>query len=562
MIFSDFIRSTLGNDILFKNETPIENVGKVIFYKDNASGNFVKKEFRWSFNKNHWSSWMTLNQENISNISAGNNKNLYLEIQYSNSGNGSCSSFSINYDLNKGTTFSNSDSCDFKKPAKTEIIKITDADTLDEKNGAYYLNREHHTGQQSISTIKDLQKTLTNLSGLIQDVEIENAFNVDSSGIGVYYGKTDKNLYFKTLNQGNKIFLAQDAGGHILISVDDASITQIFNYVNSLNGYNLGSAGPTTNGEIFKIRQDNIFQFRSLVPGNSNIRIQTLSDQIVISLDTSVAVDSIWIDRIPVSTTVGGITGTGDGGYYAPVGKNAISILEDLLYEYFPPNIILNTDPSSKYYEKWIDILEVSIYGSFDNQPFEKVRVTDISIYDNIFGGFGTISYPEVSNGTFNFHSVSNINWEDIIYTIRVYNKIDGGNTMPVLESSIAIFYVNPYVWGIVDDSINITNIDASIIIGFINSGNKLIVPKEDNDIIFVRDPSMGIQIKCFYAYEASYGPLQSIIDVGNNFNVISSFDSKILPISLGSSPGPIPYIVYIKNHWIDSSTFELLFKI
>ena len=56
MDFSTFTRTISGNIILFVTDTPLENVGSIRFYKDNAAGNFVKKEFRWSFTGDHWAS--------------------------------------------------------------------------------------------------------------------------------------------------------------------------------------------------------------------------------------------------------------------------------------------------------------------------------------------------------------------------------------------------------------------------------------------------------------------------------------------------------------------------
>ena len=74
MVFSNFTRTASGNTITFRNSTPIENVGNLKFYKDNASGSFTKKEFRWSFNKTYWASWETLNQGNLTNVDVKGNQ--------------------------------------------------------------------------------------------------------------------------------------------------------------------------------------------------------------------------------------------------------------------------------------------------------------------------------------------------------------------------------------------------------------------------------------------------------------------------------------------------------
>ena len=98
MVFSNFTRTVLGTTILFKNEEPIRSVDFIKFYKDNASGTFIKKEFRWSFNTSYWSSWETLNQQNLTNIDADNNPYLYLEVRYIiPNTNSKVTSFSIEY---------------------------------------------------------------------------------------------------------------------------------------------------------------------------------------------------------------------------------------------------------------------------------------------------------------------------------------------------------------------------------------------------------------------------------------------------------------------------------
>lgn len=97
MIFSDFVITDSGSTILFSNINPIKNVGSIKFYKDNSSGSFIKKEFRWSFDKNYWSSWETLNQGNLTDINVNGNENLYISIRYVHGGSGKVTNFSINY---------------------------------------------------------------------------------------------------------------------------------------------------------------------------------------------------------------------------------------------------------------------------------------------------------------------------------------------------------------------------------------------------------------------------------------------------------------------------------
>lgn len=98
MIFSNFVKSEVDNLVTFKNSIPIQNVGSIKFYKDNSSGSFSKKEFRWSFNKDYWSSWETLNQGKFTNINTKGNPCIYIEIRYILANTSSkVTSFSLDY---------------------------------------------------------------------------------------------------------------------------------------------------------------------------------------------------------------------------------------------------------------------------------------------------------------------------------------------------------------------------------------------------------------------------------------------------------------------------------
>lgn len=178
MIFTFTKIPQSGNTILFVSKPPIESVGKIRFYRDNAAGSFVKKEFRWSFNGTHWSSWTSLNQENITSISAGDNKYLFVEIQYTSAGSGTCSSFSIDYTANTGAVYvppvedatidQNKvlpDGCGgIGGTSKSFVItNITDAQTLCGKDCDYYLWRPNQKGEQAITSITGLQQILNSL---------------------------------------------------------------------------------------------------------------------------------------------------------------------------------------------------------------------------------------------------------------------------------------------------------------------------------------------------------------------------------------------------------------
>jgi len=251
MNFSTFTKISSGNLIYFRNETPIENVGTLKFYTDNASGTFLKKEFRWSFDRNYWSSWETLNIGNIAKVNTGNNRYLFFEIKYTMTSPtaGRVTSFAVEYIVNPNQTYAPAvedvtniddnhilpDGCnDLGGTTKTfKTIEITDAETLCGKSCDYYLWRPNHKGTQPISSVEGLQNILNNLTSGLND-SITNALNVDGSGTGVFYQKSGKNLIFKKINPGAGSYIIE-SDGIITIGVDaslsakDPSINDLYN---------------------------------------------------------------------------------------------------------------------------------------------------------------------------------------------------------------------------------------------------------------------------------------------------------------------------------------------
>ena len=609
MNFSTFEKVSSGNLIYFKNAIPIENAGSLKFYKDNASGTFLKKEMRWSFDREHWANWEDLNVGSIAKINTGDNRYLFFEIKYTQSNAQSkVSTFSIEYLPATGKTYVPTDNIhpdnnhtlpagcnDIGGTTKTyETIKITDAETLCGKSCDYYLWRPNHKGTQGITTIDGLQNILNNLNAGVAD-SINNALNVDGSGVGTFFQKSGKNLIFKRINPGPGAYIVEDPSGIITIGVDaslsihDPSINDLYNLISQLNtnitdisiyidykflsidssladlyakdasslktGINLGGGV----GEVFKGIVGQQIQFRTIVSktGAITIELNPLNlDQIQIGFDASVSGETTWTDLDPISADVGGWVGGNDVSF----GANSIEILEKMLYEYFPPKISLNLAPSPGYYEKWIpsSLSDVSVYGSFNNENFTKVRITDVSAYATLLGGFGHTSYPDVSTGNFSFNDGGfNSNWDDIVYTIKVYNKV-GGNMMPTADASAEIKFVLPYIWGVINTP---GAIDASTLQYFHSIAQKKIIPEQSNEIEFIR-PSGITKARFIYAYPDSYADLKNIFDIRNDFNVTSSFDAPItININLGVQTN-IPYKVYVKSHWIDVSSFKLIFNI
>ena len=609
MVFSSFIRSQEGNIIFLKNDQPIQHVKNIKYYKDDASGSFAKKELRWSFNKNYWSSWEPLNQGNISSIDINKNPTLFLEIRYTtNNTSANVNTFKVDYNQ-----YSNSEltpcpvSDDTISTSATQIPTdyaskttcstsktITNADTLCGQTCDYYLWRGNHKGQQSINTITDLSQSLTILSEGINN-SITNGANVPN-GIGVFYDKVGQDLLFKSLDASKGIELYEN-DGIITISLDassgikDPSVNELFDlyyeladelidisiYIDaefikidsSINDLYLKDASSLKGaknigigtGEIYKEVNSNILELRTIQAGNDNVIVETDGDQITISLDASASGAPIWTDEDPISADVGGWSGGDD----VPIDSNSIDILEKMLYEYFPLDVSMGLIPTSDiYYEKWIDVFTIDISGNFNNDKFTKSLTYDASLYVNDAPdpGFSSISYPNVSTGSFEWNDSSppyTVYWDDIKYTVKLFHKVNSIDMEPTQKSS-TIKFVEPYYYGTVDNNVNASNITAADI----QSLSKLIIPKQNNYITY--DVSANYtKIKFVYAYPYDYGSLKSIQDIKNDFNVTSSFDETNISLTIGLS-NPINYKVYIKNHWIsfnpDVSLFKLDFNI
>ena len=100
MQFSNFSRLQEGSTITLYNEIPVENVGAIKYFKDNASGTFTKKEFRWSFNNVYWSAWENLTQSAISSVKTLGNYFFFLQVRYVQGTAGSnVTSFTLNFEL-------------------------------------------------------------------------------------------------------------------------------------------------------------------------------------------------------------------------------------------------------------------------------------------------------------------------------------------------------------------------------------------------------------------------------------------------------------------------------
>jgi hypothetical protein len=174
----------------FKTDNPLQDVERIRYFKEfELTGNFVSKEFRYSWDNSTWTNWNTLTQQNLANIEFRDRPNFYLHIKYNRQGVGTANiqRWYLFYDSNTPTP---------PGPVDASI----DAYTLQGQLPAYYLDRENHFGPYT-----DLQ-----------------VYNVpDGSAIGVYYGRIDTSngteLIFKRLEGGSGVSITEDGFGKIII---------------------------------------------------------------------------------------------------------------------------------------------------------------------------------------------------------------------------------------------------------------------------------------------------------------------------------------------------------
>lgn len=617
MEFKAFIQRSSGNVILLYNVSPINSVKDIQSFQEVSNGAFRKKEFRWSVDKKTWTTWQILNQGNIQLVQPTTNTTLYLEFKYvrHSPNNGTISSMTINY-TSLDSKY-NDIPAEIKPGAPGQVPvpvddcdvgsgPFIDADLLNGKPGTYYLWRGNHQGTQSISTINGLNQILVNLSQGIQN-SITDGFNVDGSGVGVFYQKQNQALYFKRIVSANNDIIISENEGIITLAFDaslaskdpsvnelyqivedlqieindlstyvdaqffnvDVCINDIWSYLEnidvSIGGVNLPESSPG-DGEIFKDTSANIFRFRT-IRGLGDVSISTNGDYVDIFIDASVSGGPIWSDTDPVTADVGGVV----GGDIITLGTNSIEVLEEILYEYFVPATesslwyqaggsgpwvpVLN---NPQYYEKYVDnpgLFDISSGFQTDS----KVTVDLISSFSNATP-IGVDFYSDVSQGYWenNIPIQSSAAYENLDIWSAIQNDFKG-NIMPDYDASLwSVAFVHAYYYGVVPNNINASNINQTILEQYTK---KIIAPKQTNNLVF--DSSGMTKIKFVYAYDVSYGELSSVFDVKNDFNVTTSFDKTTLSISgRPFEPGPTTLQVYIKSHWIDVSTFRLIFNI
>jgi hypothetical protein len=243
MQFNNFSKTVSGLTVLFRNIMPIGNVSSFKFYSDDSTGSFSKKEFRWSFDNNYWSSWETLNQGNVTNINTNFNPYTYLEIKYTLTGanSGSVNSFVLNFTENQSTSLLTPS---INQQIIINEIDVTNSDLLNNKDDQFYLNRSNHKGTQPLSSVINLQETLDRIMYSQHDTII-NTYSVDGSGVGILYDHDGSSLYLKRIfgDASSGIIITENSQGIITITnsfnvVKDQSINDLYEI--KLNESSLG----------------------------------------------------------------------------------------------------------------------------------------------------------------------------------------------------------------------------------------------------------------------------------------------------------------------------------
>jgi len=418
--------------------------------------------------------------------------------------------------------------------------------------------RSNHKGTQPISTIEGLTQILNNLdpcNNMAALASIDaSIIRIDASIVRIDGSLSvlfNEDIYLKNYIDGS-IFLINSSLNEIYLYYNNLNASLNVLDSSSIKGFsNIGGGA-----EIYKETIDNVANLRTIVSGSPNVVIDQCTNTISISVGDVSTGAIYWTDVTPISASVGGLWP--DATLY---GMSSIDVLEDILYEYKNPNITMWTEPSYGFYEKDSSLTyipDISIYATFNNDPFKKALINKIDLYKKGYFYLGsTTLYPNVSNGSYSFYDPAGLTltdaWEDCEFKLKVYNTVDTNNY--ISEASVNFSFVHPYYWGTLDKNKNFTNITYDDIINL----NKLLVGNQTNTITYNIDVSLQ-NVKFVYAIPDEYNYLSAIYDLRNNFNVLNSFDVSIMGL-LAPNGHIIPYKVYLKTQWVDISDFSYTLK-
>lgn len=225
--------------ITFKNTVSIDNIENIIFFKEEASGDFISKEFRYSFDDIVWNEWTTLTQPNISKIIFADQPQFYLEVKYERFGilSGDAARFWLYYIGNISYPYSG--------PPDASI----DADYLGGQPPEYYLDVNNFFGG---------------------NIELYQSYNIDGSGVGTYYNTVDSSnariFYFKRIKDSSTVFISETPAGEISLDASvetspgayDSSLAPTIEMVDPLGGYPAGTTVADLEGKTFSSMWDDL----------------------------------------------------------------------------------------------------------------------------------------------------------------------------------------------------------------------------------------------------------------------------------------------------------------
>ena len=209
----EFIKS-----IEFANSSPIPNVTNITYFKEEGiSGEFIKKEFSYSWDNATWTNWNTLTQGNLAAIQFRDNSNFYLKVKYTRTGIGTGNI------LRWYLFYEGSPVYPYVSP-----IPAVNADTLNGEPGSYYLNPTNFIGPYPGITVLNIP---------------------DSSAIGVYSHRVDTSfgteLFFKCIEGTSNVIVTENSGiitlDTSIFALTDASgtLSQTFQLYMTNNGVKL-----------------------------------------------------------------------------------------------------------------------------------------------------------------------------------------------------------------------------------------------------------------------------------------------------------------------------------
>lgn len=78
-----FLKKPWAKEVIFYNNNPLNNVRRIRYFQEEGIwGNFIKKEFRYSWDRATWTNWSSLSQNALMAIKFRDNPEFYLEIKY------------------------------------------------------------------------------------------------------------------------------------------------------------------------------------------------------------------------------------------------------------------------------------------------------------------------------------------------------------------------------------------------------------------------------------------------------------------------------------------------